>query len=58
MLEPRMPKSSVLPVAVLTALNLAHQLRQGRKLQTDAEDVEKLAEGLIESIEETLGGPR
>ena len=46
-------------VAVLTALNLAHELRQARKLQQEsAESVEKLAEGLLESIEETLGGSR
>jgi len=45
-------------VAVLTALNLAHDLQQARKLQKDADHVEKLAEGLIESIEETLGGGR
>ena len=45
-------------VAVLTALNLAHELQQTRKLQKDAERVEKLAEGLIDSIEETLGGTR
>lgn len=46
-------------VAVLTALNLAHELHQARKLQQeDAESVEKLAEGLLESIEETLGGSR
>ncbi len=45
-------------VAVLTALNLAHELQEARKLQKDADHVEKLAEGLIESIEETLGGAR
>ena len=46
-------------VAVLTALNLAHELHQARKLQQEnAESVEKLAAGLLESIEETLGGAR
>lgn len=46
-------------VAVLTALNLAHQLRQARKSQQEnLENVEKLAGGLIDSIEETLGGGR
>ncbi|HEX9285307.1 MAG TPA: cell division protein ZapA [Nitrospirales bacterium] len=46
-------------VAVLAALNLAHQLNQARKLQQeDLENVEKRAEGLIDSIEETLGGSR
>jgi len=46
-------------VAVLTALNLAHELHQARKLQQEnAESVEKLAAGLLESIEETLGGSR
>jgi cell division protein ZapA len=45
-------------VAVLAALNLAHELQQARKLQKDVEHAEKLAEGLIESIEETLGGSR
>ena len=46
-------------VAVLTALNLAHQLHQARKSQREnLENVEKLADGLIDSIEETLGGSR
>ncbi len=46
-------------VAVLTALNLAHELHQARRLQQEnAESAEKLAEGLLESIEETLGGAR
>ena len=46
-------------VAVLTALNLAHELHQARTLQqASAESVEKLAEGLLASIEETLGGSR
>jgi cell division protein ZapA len=46
-------------VAVLAALNLAHQLNQARKLQQEnLENVEKLAGGLIDSIEETLGESR
>jgi len=46
-------------VAVLTALNLAHELHQARTLQqASAESVDKLAEGLLASIEETLGGSR
>ena len=43
-------------VAILAALNLAHQLHQARQLQQDK--VERLADSLIHSIEETLGGPR
>ena len=45
-------------VAVLTALNLAHELQQARTLHDNAEQVDKLAEGLIDSIEETLGGTK
>ncbi|TLY25798.1 MAG: cell division protein ZapA [Nitrospirae bacterium] len=41
-------------VAILAALNLAHQLHQARKFQH--EKVEQLADSLISSIEETLGG--
>ncbi len=43
-------------VAILVALNLAHQLHQARKFQH--EKVEQLADSLISSIEETLGGAR
>ena len=43
-------------VAILAALNLAHQLHQARKFQH--EKVEQLADSLISSIEETLGGAR
>lgn len=45
--------------AVLTALNLAHELHQARRLQQESVvSMDKLAEGLLESIEETLGGTR
>ncbi len=43
-------------VAILAALNLAHQLHQVRKFPQDK--VERLADSLISSIEETLGGAR
>ncbi|TLY22917.1 MAG: cell division protein ZapA [Nitrospirae bacterium] len=43
-------------VAILAALNLAHQLHQARKFQH--EKVEQMADSLISSIEETLGGAR
>lgn len=43
-------------VAILAALNLAHQLHQARKFQH--EKVEQLADSLISSIEETLDGAR
>ncbi len=46
-------------LAVLTALNLAHELHQILKhQQTSVEDVDRRAVGLIESIEEALGGSR
>ena len=44
-------------LAVLTALNLAHELDQVLKQQQErVDDVERRAGGLIESIEEALGG--
>ena len=46
-------------LAVLTALNLAHELHQILKHQREnVEDVDRRAVGLIESIEEALGGTR
>ena len=46
-------------LAVLTALNLAHELHQALKHQHESvEDVDRRTVGLIESIEEALGGSR
>lgn len=46
-------------LAVLTALNLAHELRQIVQHQHESgEEVDRRAVGLIESIEEALGGSR
>jgi cell division protein ZapA len=44
-------------LAVLTALNLANELDQALKQQKDTyEDMNRRATGLIESIQDTLGG--
>jgi cell division protein ZapA len=46
-------------LAVLTALNLAHELQQVAQHQHESgEDIDRRAVGLIESIEEALGGSR
>jgi len=46
-------------LAVLTALNLAHELDQALKQQQECVgDMERRAGGLIQSIEEALGGSR
>jgi cell division protein ZapA len=46
-------------LAVLTALNLTHELQQLAQHQDEnGEDVDRRAVGLIESIEEALGGSR
>ena len=46
-------------LAVLTALNLANELDQALKQQRESyDDVNRRATGLIESIQETLGGAR
>ena len=45
-------------LAVLTALNLANELDQALKQQKEScEQINRRATGLIESIQETLGGP-
>ena len=46
-------------LAVLTALNLAHELQQvTRHRDESGEEIDRRATGLIESIEEALGGSR
>ena len=46
-------------LAVLTALNLAHELQQVTRHQDESgEEIDRRATGLIESIEEALGGSR
>lgn len=46
-------------LAVLTALNLAHELQQAVQHQNESgEEIDRRAVGLIESIEEALGGSR
>ena len=46
-------------LAVLTALNLAHELQQVVQHQNESgEEIDRRAVGLIESIEEALGGSR
>ena len=46
-------------LAVLAALNLANELHHALKQQKESnEDVNRRAAGLIESIQETLGGTR
>ena len=46
-------------LAVLTAINLANELNQALKQQQEhADDLNRRAAGLIDSIQETLGGAR
>jgi cell division protein ZapA len=46
-------------LAVLTALNLAHELQQVVQHQNESgEEIDRRTVGLIESIEEALGGSR
>jgi hypothetical protein len=46
-------------LAVLTAINLADELHQALKQQQEhAEELDRRATGLIESIQETMGGAR
>jgi hypothetical protein len=46
-------------LAVLTAINLTNELNQALKLQQeDTDDLNRRAAGLIDSIQETLGGNR
>jgi cell division protein ZapA len=55
----KMKHATTLQLAVLTALNLANELHQAMKQQHDhAEDLNRRAAGLIESIQETIGETR
>jgi cell division protein ZapA len=52
-----MKTASITQLAVMTALNMAHELAQvAQQQQRGTEEVERRAGGLIESIEEALGG--
>jgi cell division protein ZapA len=57
MLAKKMKTVTPTQLAVLTALNLANELDQALKQQKDTyEDMNRRATGLIESIQDTLGG--
>lgn len=58
-LATKMQNITPLQLAVLTAINLADELTQARKLhEQHAEDLNDRAAGLIETIEQTLGKTR
>lgn len=58
-LSTKMKLASPTKLAVLTALNLAHECSTiGKQQQESQEEMDRRAGGLIESIEETLGGKR
>ena len=52
-LATHMKNATPMQLAVLTALNLANELNQR---QEQADDLNRRAAGLIDSIQETLGG--
>lgn len=55
----KMKVASPTKLAVLTALNLAHECSLiGKQQRENQEEIDRRAGGLIESIEETLGGKR
>jgi cell division protein ZapA len=59
MLAAKMKLASPTKLAVLTALNLAHECSMiGKQQRESQEEMDRRAGGLIESIEETLGGNR
>ncbi|TLY37798.1 MAG: cell division protein ZapA [Nitrospirae bacterium] len=52
-----MKTATATQLAVLTALNLAHELNQALKQQQESlEEADRRADGLIKSIKDTLGG--
>jgi cell division protein ZapA len=52
-----MKNATPMQLAVLTAINLANELNQAFKQhQEQADDLNRRAAGLIDSIQETLGG--
>ena len=58
-LAAKMRNATPMQLAVLTAINLADELHQALKQQQEhAEELDRRATGLIESIQETMGGAR
>ena len=58
-LATKMKNVTPMQLAVLTAINLTNELNQALKLQQeDTDDLNRRAAGLIDSIQETLGGNR
>ena len=55
----KMKNATPMQLAVLTAINLADGLNQALKQQQQhADELDRRATGLIESIQETMGGAR
>jgi cell division protein ZapA len=58
-LATKMKNVTPMQLAVLTAINLTNELNQAQKQQQEhADDLNRRAAGLIDSIQETLGGNR
>ena len=58
-LATKMKNVTPMQLAVLTAINLTNELNQALKQQQEhTDDLNRRAEGLIDSIQETLGGNR
>lgn len=58
-LAAKMKNITPMQLAVLTAINLVNELNQALKQQQEhADDLDRRAAGLIDSIQETLGGTR
>ena len=58
-LATKMKNATPMQLAVLTAINLADELSQARRQRQEHEDeLDRRATGLIESIQETIGGAR
>jgi cell division protein ZapA len=58
-LATKMKNATPMQLAVLTAINLADELSQALKQQQQhADELDRRATGLIESIQETMGGSR
>jgi cell division protein ZapA len=56
-LAAHMKNATPMQLAVLTAINLANELNQAFKQNEEqADDLNRRAEGLIDSIQESLGG--
>jgi cell division protein ZapA len=58
-LAAQMKNATPMQLAVLAAINLTNELNQALKQQEEhADDLNRRAAGLIDSIQETLGGTR